>query len=137
MSQHTLTPGERVVHDATGERGTLISTNGISAVVEWDSTGGKNPADILPVADLEQPDSATAGLEAFTDDEILAELQRRKDDARKAEYAAAAEHVRRNPETLHRNTRISELHRQANAAGLCVLALTEIWFATYGKEAAK
>lgn len=53
MSKHTFTPSDTVVHDATGERGTLISTNGYSAVVEWDTTGGKNPADILPVTDLE------------------------------------------------------------------------------------
>lgn len=53
MFNHTLTPGQPVVHEATGERGILTSTNGYSAVVEWDSTGGKNPADILPVTDLE------------------------------------------------------------------------------------
>ena len=52
MSNHTLTPGQRVEHDATGELGTLTSTNGVSAVVQWDTTGGKNPADILPVTDL-------------------------------------------------------------------------------------
>lgn len=53
MSKSTFTPGELVVHEATGERGTLISTNQVSAVVEWDTTGGKNPADILPVSDIE------------------------------------------------------------------------------------
>lgn len=78
MTQNTLKPGDRVVHEATGERGILTSTNGVSAVVQWDSTGGKNPADILPVTDLEP---AHDGIEAFTDAEIEDEITRRGMDA--------------------------------------------------------
>jgi hypothetical protein len=61
MPNHTFTPGELVVHETTGERGILTSTNGYSAVVEWDSTGGKNPADILPVTDIEPAPAFSPG----------------------------------------------------------------------------
>lgn len=81
--------------------------------------------------------SAPAGLDAFTDLEILDELQRRKDEALEAERAAAAEYVRKNPDTLRREIGLNELWTKAHDAGLSVAALSEIWFATYGKKSAK
>ncbi|MDQ0094414.1 hypothetical protein [Paeniglutamicibacter psychrophenolicus] len=126
MSNHTFTPGDTVIHAATDERGTLISTNGVSAVVEWDTTGGKNPAGILPVTDLE-PFTAPAAIEAFTDTELEAELQRRRDASYEAARVTAVEYLRETPELATQATTVTQLCRAAIDTGLSPAAMVEAW----------
>lgn len=126
MSNHTFTPGQRVEHDATGVRGTLTSTNGVSAVVQWDAAGVAMPADILPVTDLVQP-AAPAGLEAFTLEEIQAEMQRRRDEAYAAMRVTAVDYLRAHPKLTTPKTTVTQISVAAHEQGLDAGAFFEAY----------
>ena len=107
MSNHTYTPGDPVIHDTTGEHGTLTSTNQVSAVVEWNGAGGNKPADILPVTDLEPAPSAL---------EIAADI------------------LRHWPRLATQETTAADLCRAADAAGLKPSVLLEAWCIVTGAK---
>lgn len=136
MSNHTFTPGDTVVHDATGVRGTLTSTNGVSAVVQWDAAGVAMPADILPVTDLVQPAAAPAGLEAFTLEEIQAEMQRRLDEAHARHLEAALLIMRNRPDLITDGASVTDVCGAGDDSGLPWAVMAEAW-SIVRKEAGK
>lgn len=107
----------RVIHHATGVRGTLKSSNGDTADVEWDAAGVAMPFATLPVA----------GIEAFTVAEIEAELERRKDAAHAAELATSLEYLRKNPELATQTVTINKLAQAAYDTGLSAAPMFEAW----------
>lgn len=125
MSNYTFTTGARVRDTGKNITGTVADDPAMVLAwpgmipVHWDN-GDRSVASPSILA-------PAAGLDAFTDTELEAELQSRRDATHKAALEAAMEHLRNHPELTTPEVTVADIASIAEAANISTLAMFEAW----------